>query len=129
VEHRPVAEEVCPDYPVYLTTGRVLAQYQSGAQTRRIAPLHRAAPGAFLELHPDLAARLGVSDGDEVLVTSRRGEMRAPARITTTIRPDTVFAPFHWAGAARINSVTSDALDPVSRMPEFKVCAVRVEKA
>ncbi|MFC6019606.1 molybdopterin oxidoreductase family protein [Plantactinospora solaniradicis] len=129
VEHRPVAEEVCPDYPVYLTTGRVLAQYQSGAQTRRIAPLQRAAPGAFLELHPDLAARLGVEDGDEVLVTSRRGEMRAPARLTATIRPDTVFAPFHWAGAARINSVTSDALDPVSRMPEFKVCAVRVEKA
>ncbi|MBE1485095.1 assimilatory nitrate reductase catalytic subunit [Plantactinospora soyae] len=129
VEHRAVAEEVCPDYPVYLTTGRVLAQYQSGAQTRRIAPLHRAAPGAFLELHPDLAARLGVQDGDEVFVTSRRGEMRAPARITPTIRPDTVFAPFHWAGPARINSVTSDALDPVSRMPEFKVCAVRVEKA
>ncbi|MBF9128029.1 molybdopterin oxidoreductase family protein [Plantactinospora sp. S1510] len=129
VEHRAAAEEVCPDYPVYLTTGRVLAQYQSGAQTRRIAPLHRAAPGAFLELHPDLAARLGVLDGDEVLVTSRRGEMRAPARLTGTIRPDTVFAPFHWAGQARINSVTSDALDPVSRMPEFKVCAVRVEKA
>ncbi|MEO3744193.1 molybdopterin oxidoreductase family protein [Plantactinospora sp. B5E13] len=128
VEHRPVAEEVCPDYPVYLTTGRVLAQYQSGAQTRRIDPLRRAAPNAFVELHPDLAARLGVDDGDEVRVTSRRGEMRAPARLSPTIRPDTVFAPFHWAGTARINSVTSDALDPVSRMPEFKVCAVRVEK-
>ncbi|MEE6260424.1 molybdopterin oxidoreductase family protein [Plantactinospora sonchi] len=129
VEHRAVAEEVCPDYPVYLTTGRVLAQYQSGAQTRRIGPLRTAAPNAFVELHPDLAARLGVEDGDEVRVTSRRGEMRAPARLTPTIRPDTVFAPFHWAGTARINSVTSDALDPVSRMPEFKVCAVRVEKA
>ncbi|MFY1673268.1 molybdopterin oxidoreductase family protein [Plantactinospora sp. WMMB334] len=129
VEHRAAAEEVCPDYPLYLTTGRVLAQYQSGAQTRRVAALRRAAPTAFLELHPDLAARLGVADGDEVLVTSRRGEMRAPARLSPSIRPDTVFAPFHWAGAARINSVTSDALDPVSRMPEFKVCAVRVEKA
>ncbi|GIG89622.1 molybdopterin oxidoreductase [Plantactinospora endophytica] len=129
VEHRPPAEEVCPDYPVYLTTGRVLAQYQSGAQTRRVDALRRAAPNAFVELHPDLAARLGVEDGDEVLVTSRRGEMRAPARLTPTIRPDTVFAPFHWAGAARINSVTSDALDPVSRMPEFKVCAVQVRKA
>lgn len=129
VEHRAVAEDICPDYPVYLTTGRVLAQYQSGAQTRRIDPLRQVAPTAFLELHPDLAARLGVTDGDEVLVTSRRGEMRAPARLTTTIRPDTVFAPFHWPGTARINSVTSDALDPISRMPEFKVCAVRVEKA
>jgi assimilatory nitrate reductase catalytic subunit len=129
VEHRPSAEEPCPDYPLYLTTGRVLAQYQSGAQTRRIAPLRRAAPAAFVELHPDLAARLGVEGGDEVRVTSRRGEMRAAARLHPGIRPDTVFAPFHWAGAARINSVTSDALDPISRMPEFKVCAVRVEKA
>ncbi|AVT33439.1 nitrite reductase [Plantactinospora sp. BC1] len=128
VEHRPVAEDVCPDYPVYLTTGRVLTQYQSGAQTRRVEALRRAAPHAFVELHPDLAARLGIDDGDEVRVTSRRGEMRAPARLTPTIRPDTVFAPFHWAGAGRVNSVTSDALDPVSRMPEFKVCAVRVEK-
>ncbi|MEQ4302810.1 molybdopterin oxidoreductase family protein [Plantactinospora sp. B6F1] len=128
VEHRPVAEEVCPDYPVYLTTGRVLTQYQSGAQTRRVEALRRVAPDAFVELHPDLAARLGVDDGDEVRVISRRGEMRAPARLTPTIRPDTVFAPFHWAGAARVNSVTNDALDPVSGMPEFKVCAVRVER-
>jgi len=129
VEYRPADEEPTPDYPLYLTTGRVLAQYQSGAQTRRIAPLRTAAPGAFVELHPDLAVRLGIDDGDEVRVTSRRGEMRAPARLSPGIRPDTVFAPFHWPGTARINSVTSDALDPVSRMPEFKVCAVRVEKA
>ncbi|MEH1012191.1 molybdopterin oxidoreductase family protein [Micromonospora sp. CPCC 206060] len=129
VEHRPAAEEVCPDYPLYLTTGRVLAQYQSGAQTRRIAPLRTAAPGVFVELHPDLADRLGIADGDELRVTSRRGELLAPARLTPTIRPDTVFAPFHWAGTARANSLTNDALDPTSRMPEFKVCAVRVEKA
>ncbi|RKR90126.1 assimilatory nitrate reductase (NADH) alpha subunit apoprotein [Micromonospora pisi] len=129
VEHRPAAEEVCPDYPLYLTTGRVLAQYQSGAQTRRIAPLRTAAPNAFLELHPDLAQRLGVVDGDEVRISSRRGEMRAPARLSDTIRADTVFAPFHWAGAARANSLTNDALDPTSRMPEFKICAVRVERA
>ncbi|WJK32614.1 molybdopterin oxidoreductase family protein [Solwaraspora sp. WMMA2065] len=129
VEHRAAAEEVCADYPLYLTTGRVLAQYQSGAQTRRIAPLRGAAPEAFVELHPDLAARLGVADGEPVRVTSRRGEMRAPARLTESIRPDTVFAPFHWGGAGRINSVTNDALDPTSRMPEFKICAVRVERA
>jgi len=129
VEHRAPVEDVCVDYPLYLTTGRVLAQYQSGAQTRRIDALRDAAPRAFVELHPDLAGRLGVTDGDEVRVTSRRGEMRAPARLTETIRPDTVFAPFHWGGAARINSVTSAALDPISRMPEFKVCAVKVERA
>jgi assimilatory nitrate reductase catalytic subunit len=129
VEFRPAAEEVCPDYPLYLTTGRVLAQYQSGAQTRRIGPLRTAAPGAFVELHPDVAARLGVADGEEVRVTSRRGTMLAPARLTESIRPDTVFAPFHWGGAGRANSLTNDALDPTSRMPEFKVCAVRVERA
>jgi assimilatory nitrate reductase catalytic subunit len=129
VEHRPVAEDVCGDYPVYLTTGRVLAQYQSGAQTRRIGPLCAAAPGPFVELHPDLAARIGVAHGDPVRVTSRRGAMEAPARLTEAIRPDTVFAPFHFAGAGRANALTNDALDPTSRMPEFKVCAVRVERA
>jgi assimilatory nitrate reductase catalytic subunit len=125
-EHRDPAEPVCADYPLYFTTGRVLAQYQSGAQTRRIGPLRDAAPRSFVELHPDLAARIGVADGDPVRVTSRRGTMLAPARLTETIRPDTVFAPFHWGDA---NSLTNDALDPVSRMPEFKVCAVRVEMA
>lgn len=128
VEHRPAAEEPCAEYPLYLTTGRMLAQYQSGAQTRRVAPLLAAAPHAFVELHPDLAARLAVADGDEVRVTSRRGELRAPARVVDTIRPDTVFAPFHWPGAARANSLTNDALDPTARMPEFKVCACRVER-
>jgi assimilatory nitrate reductase catalytic subunit len=128
VTHRPAAEPVDAAYPLHLTTGRVLAQYQSGAQTRRVDALRRAAPGGFVELHPDLAARLGVAEGDEVRVVSRRGELRAPARLSPAIRPDTVFAPFHWPGAARANSVTNDAVDPVSGMPEFKICAVRVER-
>ncbi|MGI5523904.1 molybdopterin oxidoreductase family protein [Micromonospora sp. CA-259024] len=129
VDHRPAAEEVCATYPLHFTTGRVLAQYQSGTQTRRVAALRRAAPEAFVELHPDLAARLGIDDGDPVRVTSRRGEFRAPARLSAGIRPDTVFAPFHYAGPGRANSVTNDAVDPISGMPEFKICAVRVEKA
>ncbi|MFY1596479.1 molybdopterin oxidoreductase family protein [Micromonospora sp. WMMD737] len=128
VEHRPAAEEVCAEYPLHFTTGRVLAQYQSGTQTRRVAALRRAAPDAFVELHPDLGARLGVGDGEPVRVVSRRGEFCAPARFSTAIRPDTVFAPFHWGGAARANSVTNDAVDPVSGMPEFKICAVRLER-
>ncbi|WP_247662939.1 molybdopterin oxidoreductase family protein [Micromonospora sp. U21] len=129
VDHRPAAEPVCDEYPLHFTTGRVLAQYQSGTQTRRVDGLRRAAPDAFVELHPDLAARLGIGDGDPVRVTSRRGELRAPARLSPTIRPDTVFAPFHWPGPARANSVTNDAVDPISGMPEFKICAVRVERA
>ncbi|MER6117904.1 molybdopterin oxidoreductase family protein [Streptomyces sp. NPDC001743] len=129
VTHRPSAEETDAEYPVVLTTGRVVAQYQSGAQTRRVAELNAAAPGPFVELHPRLAERIGVADGGPVAVTSRRGRAVAPARITVAIREDTVFMPFHWAGEGRANTLTNPALDPVSKMPEFKVCAVRVEAA
>lgn len=129
VAHRAAAEEPDAEYPVLLTTGRVLAQYQSGAQTRRVDELNSAAPGPFVELHPRLAARLGVVEGEPVAVISRRGRAVAPARVTTGIRSDTVFMPFHWPGEGRANSLTNPALDPVSRMPEFKVCAVRLERA
>ncbi|MER7521260.1 molybdopterin oxidoreductase family protein [Streptomyces sp. NPDC126499] len=128
VVHRAAAEETDDAYPVVLTTGRVVAQYQSGAQTRRVDELNAAAPGAFVELHPRLAERVGVEDGQPVAVVSRRGRAVAPARITTAIRPDTVFMPFHWPGEGRANTLTNPALDPVSRMPEFKVCAVRLER-
>jgi assimilatory nitrate reductase catalytic subunit len=129
VEHRGAAEDVDEDYPVYLTTGRVLAHYQSGAQTRRIKALVDAVPEPYVEIHPDLAARLDIEDGQTLRVRSRRGQTIALARITDTIRPDTVFIPFHWAGKGRANLLTNPALDPISRMPEFKVCAVRVEPA
>jgi assimilatory nitrate reductase catalytic subunit len=128
VEHREPAETPDATYPLLLTTGRVLAQYQSGAQTRRVEALNRAAPGPFVELHPDRAAELSILDGEPVRVVTRRGTVEAPARVVDTIRPDTIFVPFHWSGAARANSVTVDALDPVSRMPEFKVCAARLER-
>lgn len=128
VEHREPAEGPDPAYPFLLTTGRVLAQYQSGAQTRLIEPLRRAAPGAFVEVHPDAASPLSIEDGTPVRVTTRRGTVEAPARVVDSIRPDTLFVPFHWAGAARANSLTTDALDPTSRMPEFKVCAARLER-
>ncbi|AVH58883.1 MULTISPECIES: molybdopterin oxidoreductase family protein [Streptomyces] len=127
VSHRPMAEEPDDAYPVLLTTGRVVAQYQSGAQTRRVDELNAAAPGPFVEMHPRLAERLGAGEGDAVAVVSRRGRAVAPARITTAIRPDTVFMPFHWPGEGRANTLTNPALDPTSRMPEFKACAVRVE--
>ncbi|MFB6845305.1 molybdopterin oxidoreductase family protein [Streptomyces sp. NPDC056373] len=127
VSHRATAEEPDEEYPVLLTTGRVVAQYQSGAQTRRVAELNAAAPGPFVELHPRLAARLGAAEGDPVAVVSRRGRAVAPARITHAIRPDTVFMPFHWPGEGRANTLTNPALDPTSRMPEFKACAVRLE--
>ncbi|MGN0063910.1 MAG: molybdopterin oxidoreductase family protein [Nocardioides sp.] len=124
VEHRGAAEQPCAEYPVHLTTGRVLAQYQSGAQTRRVRSLPDT--GAFVEMHPLLAGRLGVADGEPVRLRTRRGRMVAPARVVGTVRPDTVFVPFHWVG---VNRLTNDALDPASRMPEFKVCAVEVTPA
>lgn len=129
VSHRDPAEVPDAEYPLLLTTGRVVAQYQSGAQTRRVSELNAAAPGPFVELHPRLAARLGVTDGTPLAVTSRRGRAVAPARVTDAVRADTVFMPFHWYGEGRANTLTNPALDPVSRMPEFKVCAVRVEPA
>ncbi|TLS46446.1 nitrite reductase [Streptomyces montanus] len=129
VTHRPLAEEPDAEYPVLLTTGRVVSQYQSGAQTRRVDELNAAAPTSFVELHPRLAERLGAADGDSLAVVSRRGRAVAPARITASIRPDTVFMPFHWPGEGRANTLTNPALDPTSRMPEFKACAVRVERA
>ncbi|KRF03081.1 nitrite reductase [Nocardioides sp. Soil777] len=121
VDHRGPAEVPDADYPVHLTTGRVLAQYQSGAQTRRVRDLPDTGP--FVELHPMLAGRIGAVDGEPVTVATRRGTMTAPAHVVATIRPDTVFVPFHWVGA---NRLTNDALDPASRMPEFKVCAAAV---
>ncbi|UCM87762.1 molybdopterin oxidoreductase family protein [Streptomyces marincola] len=129
VAHRPAAEEPSAEYPVLLTTGRVLAQYQSGAQTRGVDELNAAAPGPFVQVHPRLAERIGAAEGDRLAVVSRRGRAVAPARISRDIRPDTVFMPFHWPGEGRVNTVTNPALDPTSRMPEFKVCAVRVELA
>ena len=121
VDHVGTAEPTDAAYPLHLTTGRVLAQYQSGAQTRRVRDLPDTGP--FVELHPMLADRLGAVDGQPVVVTTRRGALEAPARVVATIRPDTVFVPFHWVGA---NRLTNDALDPSSRMPEFKVCAAAV---
>ncbi|MCW2857609.1 MAG: molybdopterin oxidoreductase [Marmoricola sp.] len=121
-------DDLRPGAPLYLVTGRVLAQYQSGAQTRRVPALAKSAPAAFVELHPALAGRYGIEDGDDVRVTSVRGSAVARARITSTIRPDTVFMPFHWSGVGMANAVTNSATDPISGMPEFKVCAVDIAR-
>jgi len=127
VEHRPPAEDIDAEYPVYLTTGRLLQHYQSGTQTRRVRALREAQPEPFVEVHPDLALAYQLEEGDRIRVVSRRGAAHGLVRITETIRADTVFMPFHWGGAASVNRVTNPALDPVSKMPEFKVCAVRLE--
>jgi len=129
VRYRDPAEVTDDDYPLWLTTGRVVSQYLSGTQTRRIAALVDQYPEPLCEMHPRLAATLGVADGDHVTVTSRRGSMTLPARVVQTIRPDTVFIPYHWGDGRAANQLTNRALDPVSKIPEYKVSAVRVVRA
>jgi assimilatory nitrate reductase catalytic subunit len=129
VHHAASAEEPDTDYPLRLTTGRVLAQYQSGTQTRRIGRLRELSSEAFVEIHPRTAERLGLVERDLARVETRRGSATARVRVVNTIRADTVFMPFHFAGEGSVNRLTNPALDPVSRMPEFKVCAARVLRA
>jgi len=123
------AEDVDDEYPIILTTGRVVSQFLSGTQTRRIGPLVDHYPAPRCELHPRLAARLGIVDGDWTTVESRRGHCTVQASVVNTIRPDTVFVPYHWAGRKSANQLTISAQDPISKIPEYKVCAVRVRKA
>jgi assimilatory nitrate reductase catalytic subunit len=128
VNHHPPAEQTDPAYPLWLTTGRVLAHYQSGTQTRRVPALNQIAPEPVAEVNPVTARRHGLSEGEWVWLRSPRGSARFKIKITRTIREDTVFAPFHWGAELSANRLTNPVLDPVSKMPEFKVCSVRVEK-
>jgi assimilatory nitrate reductase catalytic subunit len=127
--YTPPTEDLDEDYPVILTTGRVVSHYLSGTQTRRIGPLVDQYPEPRVELHPLLAGRLGIADGDWVTVESRRGDCTLQARVVRTIRPDTVFIPYHWPGRKSANQLTIAAQDPISKIPEYKVCAVRLKKA
>ncbi len=129
VSYRPAAEVPDSDYPVHFTTGRYREHYNSGNQTRRVRRLVEAQPEPIVQMHPHLAGAIGVSAGEMVNVTSRRGEVDFKVALSEDIRPDTIFAPFHWGGARAANILTLAALDPISRMPELKVCAVAVRKA
>jgi assimilatory nitrate reductase catalytic subunit len=129
VEYRPPAEEPDEEYPMYLTTGRVVSQYLSGTQTRRIGGLVDQYPEPLVEMHPTFAAKLGLRSKDWVTVETRRGRVTLKANVVQTIREDTVFIPYHWAGKKSANLLTNRALDPVSKIPEFKVCACRVRSA
>ncbi len=127
--YRGPSEDVDEEYPIILTTGRVVSQFLSGNQTRRIGPLVDHYPEPKIELHPQLAAKLGIADGDWTTAESRRGHCTLRASVVTTIRPDTVFIPYHWGGRKSPNQLTISAQDPISKIPEYKVCAVRVHKA
>ena len=109
-----------------LTTGRMLEHYHTGTMTRRSDGLNELVPTGFVEVHPDDASRLGVNDGAEVTLETRRGTITVPAYVTVRVRPGTVFVPFHfWESPA--NRLTNPARDPMAKIPEFKVCACRLQ--
>lgn len=128
VRHQPPAEVPDDEFPLYLTTGRVLAHYQSGAQTRRLAKLNEMVSGPKVEINPATAERYDLEDGDTVTLVTRRGSANFSVHLTSDIRLDTLFTPFHWGGEQSANRLTNPALDPTSKMPEFKVCAVRIQR-
>ncbi len=126
VEFQEPAELPDADYPFTLTTGRSIFHFHTGTMTRRTAKLHQEVPEAYIEMHPDDAARIGLNGGRRVRVSSRRGQIELGVRVTRRIKPGVVFIPFHFAEAAA-NALTNAAIDPTAKIPEYKVCAVRVE--
>lgn len=127
--HHEIADTRDAEFPLHLTTGRSLAHYQSANQTRRVTELQSIAAEPVAEMHPTTARAANIADGDRVTLTSRRGSASFRVQLTRAIREDTVFVPFHGTAAQPINHLTCAALDPISRMPEFKVCAVRASSA
>ena len=127
IDYREPAEMPDADYPLVLTTGRVLYQYHTGTMSRRAPGLVEKAPECRVEIAAGDAARYGIAEGETVRVKSRRGELVARALVSTKAVPGTIFIPFHYYEAA-VNKLTIAALDPVAKIPEYKVCAVRIEK-
>jgi assimilatory nitrate reductase catalytic subunit len=129
LEWRDSGDPVDADFPIYLTTGRVVSQYLSGTQTRRIGALVDQYPDPKVEIHPRLAQQHRIETGDWVTVTSRRSSITLQAQVVRTIRPDTVFIPYHWPYDRSANLLTHRTLDPRSKIPEYKVSACRIAKA
>ncbi len=128
IDYQPPAEEADDQYPMYLTTGRVLYQYHTGTMSMKSEGLNERVPECFVEISTVDAGKYDVGDGALVDVTSRRGKIRARIKVSPKAVSGTIFIPFHFAEAAA-NKLTNAALDPVSKIPEYKVCAVKLSKA
>ncbi len=126
VHFREAAELPDEEYPFILTTGRTIFQYHSGSMTRRSPKLEQEAPEPYVEINPSDAEKIGLNGAKKVRVSSRRGSIEVAVRLTERIKPGVVFIPFHYAEAAA-NVLTHAALDPIARIPEYKICAVKVE--
>jgi len=126
IAYRPPAEEPDTEFDLVLSTGRILEHFHTGSMTRRSRLLDAVVRAGHVELHPEDAARHGVADGDKVAVFTRRGRIETTAMVTDRVAKGSIFVPFHFAEAAA-NVLTNDALDPVAKIPELKVCAARLE--
>jgi predicted molibdopterin-dependent oxidoreductase YjgC len=125
--YKKPAEEADQEYPFTLTTGRVIFQYHTGSMSRRSPNLESEVPEGYMEINPRDAKKLGIGNGEMVGVESRRGSIETKTRISKKIRPGIVFIPFHFAESAA-NTLTNPALDPISKIPESKACAVKIKK-
>jgi predicted molibdopterin-dependent oxidoreductase YjgC len=126
--YRAPAEEPDSDFPIRLSTGRILQHFHTGSMTRRAKVLDYLVPGGRIEISPADAHRLGIRTGDKVRVSTRRGSIVTTAEVVDRVAEGSAFAPFHFSEAAA-NRLTNDALDPVAKIPEFKVCAAKIERA
>ena len=129
VTYRPSAELTDTEYPFLLTTGRQLFQYHTGGMTRRVKPINAVSPEAYIEINPEDAKRLSIEDGKKVNVSSRRGSIQVKVRVSKWPAAGVVFIPFHFKEAAANALTSSTSLDPLCKIPSFKVSAVRIEKA
>jgi len=127
IDYKPPAEVVDAEYPMWLSTGRSFAHYHSGSMTRVSPSLHQEVPEGYVEISPTDAKTMAIKDGERVKVSSRRGEIQIKAKISGKVNRGVVFIPFHFAETAA-NVLTNPAYDPVAKIPEYKVCAVKVEK-
>ena len=127
IDYQPPAEEPDADFPLFLTTGRSFVHYHSGTMTRVSPSLHRELETGYMEISPTDARDLGIKNGERVRVSSRRGEIQIKAKVSRRVNRGTVFIPFHFAEAAA-NILTNPAYDPAAKIPEYKACAVKVEK-
>jgi formate dehydrogenase major subunit/formate dehydrogenase alpha subunit len=128
-EHLDPQELPDAEFPFMLTTGRVLYHWHAGEMTRRSSTLLDVYPGAYIEINPEDAIRMGISDHQHVTLTSRRGVTNGKALVTERVSPGLVFANFHFPGEQNTNNLTIAALDPIAKIPEYKVCAVKLEAA
>ena len=127
VDHTPPAEAPDAEYPYILSTGRIPFHFHGGSMSMRIERLQQEAPEGFVDIHPDNAKQLQVHSGDQVSVRSRRGEIQVKVRITDEVEPNVVFIPMHYPESP-VNKLTDSRVDPVAKIPNFKVCAVNIQK-